>query len=108
MKRLLGKTVNILGYEYQICELSEHLRSKMDGVCMTKQQQIEYDPDLRGMAAADVTIHELLHAIDHIMYLELGEGNVRRLGIAFSNLLINNPILLEFLLEIANKQEKNT
>ena len=89
--------LDILGYDYEITALRKKQRPELDGQCTSgKKRRLEYDPDLTGIAADDVVMHEIVHAIDHILNLGLKEAGVHRLGYAIGKVLRDNPHLVEY------------
>jgi hypothetical protein len=89
--------LDVLGYDYEIVALPESDRPVLDGQCTSgKNRKLEYDPDLTGIAADDVVMHEIVHAIDNILNLGLRECGVHRLGYAIGKVLRDNPHLVGY------------
>lgn len=95
--KLIGTKLQILGFEYEVKELPEEHRNNTYGMCHYKPQRLEYDPDLQGLIAEDTVMHEIVHAIDDVLHLNLSESTVHRLGYSLAKVLRDNPHLREFL-----------
>jgi hypothetical protein len=89
--------LDVLGYDYEIAALKKDDRPDLDGQCTSgKKRKLEYDPELTGLAADDVVMHEIVHAVDNILNLGLREAGVHRLGYAIGKVLRDNPHLVEY------------
>jgi hypothetical protein len=73
------------------------------GLCETDLEQIQIDADALGRPAvlAGTLLHELLHALDKHLGLELSEMQVRRIGAGLAGVLLDNRCLREAVEEAA-------
>jgi hypothetical protein len=71
---------------------------KLYGRCFHKELRIRICNDKPLDQQQDTSIHEVLHAIDLELNLELSEKKIRRLATCFLAILKDNPQYTKFLL----------
>jgi Zn-dependent peptidase ImmA (M78 family) len=84
--------VKILGKPFKIIwKAPEWFQKDEEGLCYVQQQKIYIQRGLGKEEEQDVILHEIIHAIDHSMHLELEESQVSRLASGLLALFKDNP-----------------
>ena len=98
-------TIRILGRDYAIDMVSPTRFTQMElGMCDNKNQIIHLATDQTPIEAADTLLHEVIHAIDFLVGLDLSEHQVRHLAATLLGVLQDNPEIAEWL--IADKTQE--
>lgn len=91
--KILGKTFDVSYVEP--CGLS----CEADGIIRHSDQVIKANKECHPERQKEVILHELVHAIDRITVLNLGEDNTIRLSNALYAVLRGNPKLVKWVME---------
>jgi Zn-dependent peptidase ImmA (M78 family) len=84
--------VFILGKPFKIIwKALKWFQKEDEGLCYTNQQKIYIQKGLGREEEQDVILHEIIHAIDHSMHLDLDESQVSRLASGLIALFKDNP-----------------
>lgn len=84
--------LRILGRDYKIVYVPPCELSVMEaGTCNNYNQEIHISLNQSPIEATDTFIHEVFHAIDYIVGLELTEHQVRHLASTFIGVIQDNP-----------------
>lgn len=67
------------------------------GLCQPDQREILLNPDQTEQSLQQTLLHELLHAIEQKLHLELTEHQVDLLALGLLDLFKNNPEMLTIL-----------
>ena len=89
------KTLKIVGKKYKLI-----YDAKMQddcGSCDDNKQEISIKKQMPSDLELDTIIHEITHAIDYQMNLDLTERQVHGVGAGLAAVLIDNPKFLEYL-----------
>jgi hypothetical protein len=93
----IGKTIRIGPLDWDVKEMEEEHCPDYLGLCTVPMDKTMYlHPELKGMEALEVLLHESIHAIDGMRDLKLKEEMVAKLGYSFALLLSQNPWLLDY------------
>jgi hypothetical protein len=95
---ILPKKVKILGRTFSVeyKDFSEAIHSSIDcGNTTYYKQQIQLDNAAHREYQEMALLHEITHAIDNALSLELGEKNIRQLGMSLYQVLNDNGFLKE-------------
>ena len=76
------------------------------GECCNKTQTISVATDQTPIEAADTLLHEVVHAIDWIVGLDLTEHQVRHLSATLLGVLQDNPEFAEWLIMDKTQERK--
>ena len=109
MKLKLPKVVKVLGKKYTVTVAevlvkengAEQLINKAmiyAGHHNSKDCTIVIDAEQGKEQAKDTLVHEMLHAYDYAMQLDLSELQVHRLAVAVTAMLADNPEVVKFLI----------
>lgn len=91
------ETIRILGKTYSV-SLDEDMSNY--GECNYKKQTITYSPRQHDDQLKDTLLHEIIHAVDHAVHLELSEKQVHALAGGLYAVLKDNPELSKWLTEV--------
>lgn len=84
--------VRILGKPFKlIWKAPDWFQKDDEGLCDAAKQKIYIQEGLGKEEEQDVVLHEIIHAIDHSMHLELEESQVSRLASGLIALFKDNP-----------------
>ena len=89
------KTLKIVGKRYKLI-----YDAKMQddcGQCDDNKQTITIKKEMPSDLELDTIIHEVTHAIDYQMNLDMSERQVHGVGAGLAAVLIDNPKFLEYL-----------
>jgi len=85
-------SLRILGRDYNINYVPPSDFQQMEmGICDNKSQTISISLEQTPIEATDTFIHEVFHAIDYLVGLDLSEHQVRHLASTFTGILQDNP-----------------
>jgi hypothetical protein len=90
-------TITILGTEFRVQKTLGHLLDDCLGECHIPERLILYSDQLPPDAAAEIVLHEVIHAIDGMTATEkdqLKEAQVQRISAVLFAVLRENPHLL--------------
>jgi hypothetical protein len=94
---MIPKTLKIIGKRYKIIKRKDFdSYGESDEQKQTIKLREEMLPDLE----LDTLIHEITHAIDHQMSLKMTERQVHGVGTGLAAVFIDNPKLLDYLIEL--------
>lgn len=85
--------VNILGQEYAIEFMKKDKKRNFIGRCFPFNNKIQIDENLPSDKAGEVFFHEVLHAIDENLELDIKHRSINRLAIALYQFLKENNYL---------------
>lgn len=88
------RSVSIIGQRFDIraqTELSDC------GRCDYHKTTILFDPGQSAEALRDTVLHEIVHAIAHLMDMKLSESKTLRIATGLLCVLRENPSLVKFL-----------
>jgi hypothetical protein len=88
------KTLKIVGKRYK---LIYDEKSEDCGQCDDNKQQITIKKSMPSDLELDTIIHEVTHAIDYQMNLELTERQVHGVGTGLAAVLIDNQKFIDYL-----------
>jgi hypothetical protein len=92
--------LRILGRDYEIKYVPPSGFSHMElGLCDNKTQTISIATDQTPIEATDTFLHEVIHAIDWIIGLELSEHQVRHLAATLVGVIQDNPEWADWLVQ---------
>ena len=89
------KTLKIVGKKYKLI-----YDAKMQddcGECDNNKQAITLKKEMPSDLELDTIIHEVTHAIDYQMNLEMSERQVHGVGAGLAAVLIDNPKFIDYL-----------
>lgn len=86
--------VRVLGKPYKIEMIDEFEDA---GQCNDVKQSIKIRAGMPLELEQDAVIHELVHALDYCMHLEMAERQVSALASGLTALILDNPSLLHYL-----------
>ena len=89
------KTLKIVGKKYKLI-----YDAKMQddcGECDNNKQSITLKKEMPSDLELDTIIHEVTHAIDYQMNLEMSERQVHGVGAGLAAVLIDNPKFIDYL-----------
>jgi hypothetical protein len=86
--------VRVLGKPYTV-EFIDDFEDA--GQCFDVKQSIKIRADMPLELEQDTVVHELLHALDYSMHLEMAERQVSALAAGLLAVLRDNPSLLHYL-----------
>ena len=69
------------------------------GRCESGKCLISVNPDHHGEQQRDALLHEALHAIDHEMYSDMREKQIRRIATGLLHFMRSNPEVVRWLME---------
>jgi Zn-dependent peptidase ImmA (M78 family) len=103
--KLRPEVVRILGRNYVVVfEADSALGTNNLGTCDTQKCVIAIRENQHPVEEADTLIHEIMHAVWYCMSIAEGgadeEAVVRRMASGFAAVLMDNPILLDYLKSI--------
>ena len=88
------KTIKIVGKRYKIVYDD---KAENCGECDDNKQQITVKKSMPPDLELDTIIHEVTHAIDYQMNLEMSERQVHGVGTGLAAVLIDNPKFIDYL-----------
>lgn len=93
-------SIRILGRDYSVVYVPPSGFSQVElGLCDNKTQTLSIASDQTPIEAADTLLHEVIHAIDWIVGLELSEHQVRHLSATLVGVLQDNPEFAQWLIQ---------
>jgi len=96
--KFLGKNYEIEYVAHVDCDSSPELENcYLFGVTNEAGKKIQVRDDLDKNEEVDTTVHEIFHAIDLTVDLELTERQIRVLATSFISILETTPELREYL-----------
>lgn len=96
------KTINVIEQNYAI-EYDESLKNAL-GQCDGNTLKISILPNQSANVEADVLMHEVIHAIEMAMYLNMSERQVFCISVGLLAVLKRNPQFLEYLNKVINNE----
>lgn len=90
--------VDVVGKRYSIEPMEGGPGSGPIGLCVDTQCKILYTADQADQQLQDTVLHELLHAIDYAMALELTERQVQAMSAGVLQVLQANPEFTRWLI----------
>ena len=92
--------LEILGKSFDVKYIEPcGLACEADGVIRHSDQIIKVNKECHPERQKEVILHEMIHAIDRIAVLNLGEDNTIRLSNALYAVLRKNPGLVKWVME---------
>ena len=91
------KSVKIVGKRYK---LIYDAKSEECGCCDSDKQTITIKKGMPNDLELDTVLHEVTHAIDYQMNLEMSERQVHGVGAGLAAVLIDNPRFIDYLYEL--------
>lgn len=91
------ESIKIIGKNYSVKEDPELLHDGKFGFSNSRTQSITYSPGQAHDQVRDTVIHEIIHAIDFGVHLELKEEQVHALAAGLYATLNDNPELTKWL-----------
>ncbi len=92
--------LRILGRDYRVLYVPPTgLTHAESGLCDNKTQTLTIATDQTPIEAADTFLHEVVHAIDWIIGLELSEHQVRHLSATLIGVFQDNPEWAQWLIQ---------
>ena len=92
---IIPEVVKILGQEYRIEFLGKKKKRGFIGRCFPHANIIQLDESLCPDKMGEVFLHEVLHAIDENLELDIKHRSINRLAIALYQFLKENNHLNE-------------
>ena len=96
------KTIRIIGKRYKMKWIEDF---EDCGQCDVNNQIISIKADMPGDLELDTILHEIAHAIDYGMKLNMTERQVHGIGSGFAQILMDNTKLLNYLIYLKKKGE---
>jgi len=94
---LYNQQVRIGKLDWDINVLPEALHDELDGRCSSPlKAHIEINPELDDFTELETVYHEIIHAIEGMRRLDLGEETVTMLGNSLASLFVSNPWLITY------------
>ena len=90
------ETIRILGKIYRV---SRKVMKKSFGQCDHGQLKITINPKQAKQQEQDTVLHEVIHAVEYGMQLEMEEEQVHSLASGLYAVLRDNPKLVKYLLK---------
>ncbi len=87
---LRGKTLRILGMDFEVEEEPEHWR--LDGYMWGDHWKIVYNGGCKPQYSRDTIIHEVYHAIQRTLHLECSEEEITRMAFAYCLIIHQNDL----------------
>lgn len=91
------KSVQVFGKTYTIEWDSEDLEEHVFGDISQKFLQVRVAPKVAGHEERETLLHELVHAVEHQLGINLPENKVRQLSVGLFAVLVTNPKLRSYL-----------
>jgi len=91
---MLLKSLKIVGKRYKI-SVKDNFEDC--GQCDDNKQLITFQKGMPKDLELDTIIHEITHAIDYQMNLDMSERQVHGVGAGLAAVLIDNPKLIDYL-----------
>lgn len=92
------KTVRVLGRPFRITQVEKGGMSEDSlGACAEDDQEISIRKGLKLETEQDTLLHEVFHAIDHLMGTKCSERQIASLATGLIAVLKDNPELLKYL-----------
>jgi hypothetical protein len=88
------KNIKIVGKKYKLSYSSD---PDDCGSCDNNKQSITLKKEMPTDLELDTIIHEVTHAIDYQMNLEMSERQVHGVGAGLAAVLIDNPKFIDYL-----------
>ena len=92
----IPKKLKICGHTYKV-EVKKEPTADGEvvfGACFQKEQKIVLQKGMSEDRVKEVILHEVLHAIDEELRLDLGEHRVNTLGIMLKDFICTNKVNL--------------
>lgn len=93
----LAKSLKIVGKRYKMIH---DPKSENCGLCDSDKQTITIKKGMPNDLELDTILHEVTHAIDFQMNLEMTERQVHGVGAGLAAVLIDNPRFIDYLYEL--------
>lgn len=93
----LPETLRIFGKRYAIQRVVDPFKQGQYGECDDQACTIRIATDAHPDQELDTLVHELIHAVDFAMRLNLSERQVHALGAGLSGVLCDNPKLVRYI-----------
>lgn len=108
MKLKLPKSVKVLGKKYKVVVAEPEVKVNgadklldssnfLYGRCNSRDCTITLNADQDVEQMKDTLVHEMLHAYDYSLQLDLTEHQVRRLAVCVMSMLADNPEVAKLL-----------
>jgi hypothetical protein len=95
-------TINVIEQNYVI-QYDDSLKNAL-GQCDANTLKISILPNQPASVEVDVVLHEVVHAIEMAMYLNMSERQVYCISIGLLAVLKRNPQFLEYLNKAINNE----
>ena len=82
-------------YENKVTDI---MGKEVSGYFQPEPQLLKVQASLSDAQVAEITIHEIIHAMEHSYDFSLSEKKVERLAIAFATFFKDNPEFMETLI----------
>lgn len=111
MKR--PQSIRIFGKPFGLIYAPNTLMSDAVGLCRSIDNKIVIQDDLTPAEELDTVVHELLHAVAHVMCIPFGsveqeEAAVRALGTGLCGVILDNPAVLKYFAELSKKVDSES
>jgi hypothetical protein len=92
----IPKKIKVIGKTYTVSENTE-----MDhwGRCTYGKILISYDPNQHATQLKDTILHEVIHAVEYSMQLDMDEKQVHAMSTGILAVLLDNPKFAEWLIK---------
>lgn len=87
--------VRILGKEYSVVYVPKEELPNDHGECFDEALLIKVRKDIAKENQKDTLLHEIIHAIDTAMDIEMSERQVRTVATGLLAVFLENPLLVE-------------
>ena len=101
--RLLGVSIPLIVSSSKPVDPEEEVYGVWDGNEMT----ITLNSDCGAVQERTTVMHELVHAIDDFLYLEMSHQEVYILSQVLYQVLIDNPTLTDYLMFVPNDEDRH-
>lgn len=91
-------TLRVLGYSFRVIEVPRDEAVDNDGTCHSGRALIRVANDLCPDKTAEVTLHEIVHAVSDAVHAELTEEQVAAFARGFYAVCRDNPEYMQQLL----------
>lgn len=90
------ESVRVIGKTYTVRVVNKSPLDKDSGECDEKSQTITVNEDQTEEAMQDTILHEVVHAIDHTLRLDMSENQVAMMATGLIAVIRDNPEFTEF------------
>lgn len=97
-RHVLPETLKVLGYIYTVFKRTDREGFGDMGHCRPERLSLDILEHLDPQQSRSTLLHEILHALDHHLQMNLDESQVRQLETGLMTLLLDNGVDLSPLL----------